>query len=94
VIDVTPTEVKQLWWFLDGAIMAPSTREELRKSWGFCPRHAWGLSMVEVELRGGSRSAPRSSTPTSRRARPRHSASGDPGGLLLRPSGCVALVDA
>jgi hypothetical protein len=48
-----PAEVRQLWWFLDGAIMHADTRMELRRGWGLCPRHAWAMALVEVELRGG-----------------------------------------
>ncbi len=50
----TPAEVKQLWWFLDGAMMAPDVRRHLREGWGFCPRHSWGLAVVECQLRGGA----------------------------------------
>lgn len=46
-------EVRQLWWFLDGAIMYADTRIALRRSWGLCPRHAWCMALVEIELRGG-----------------------------------------
>jgi hypothetical protein len=46
-------EVRQLWWFLDGAIMHADTRVALRRSWGLCSRHAWGMATVECELRGG-----------------------------------------
>jgi hypothetical protein len=50
---LNPAEVKQLRWLLDGGIMHASVREELRRSWGLCPRHAWGYALVEIELRGG-----------------------------------------
>jgi hypothetical protein len=46
-------EVKQLWSFLDGAIMDPYIRRQLWRSWGLCPRHAWGYAITEVEARGG-----------------------------------------
>ncbi|MBO0685036.1 MAG: hypothetical protein J2P45_17940 [Candidatus Dormibacteraeota bacterium] len=46
-------EVRQLWAFLDGAIMAVDTRHRLWRSWGLCPRHAWGYAIAEIELRGG-----------------------------------------
>ncbi|MGQ0466188.1 MAG: hypothetical protein ACT4QG_12790 [Sporichthyaceae bacterium] len=45
-------EVKQLWWFLDGAIMSPESRARLRTAWGFCPRHTWAFFLAESELRG------------------------------------------
>jgi hypothetical protein len=44
-------EVKQLWWFFDGAIMDPHVRHRLWRSWGFCSRHAWAHAVVENELR-------------------------------------------
>jgi hypothetical protein len=50
----TATEVRRLWWFLDGAIMHADTRVALRRSWGLCPHHAWGMAAVECELRGGA----------------------------------------
>jgi hypothetical protein len=50
---LTAPEVRQLWWFLDGAIMHADTRMALRQSWGLCPRHAWGMAEVECALRGG-----------------------------------------
>jgi hypothetical protein len=50
---LSATEVRQLWWLLDGAIMHADTRVALRRSWGLCPRHAWGMAAVECELRGG-----------------------------------------
>jgi hypothetical protein len=37
---LTAADVRQLWWFLDGAIMHADTRIALRRSWGLCPRHA------------------------------------------------------
>jgi hypothetical protein len=51
--ELSASEVKQLWWLLDGAIMAPDVRQALRRSWGLCPRHAWAHALVEVERRGG-----------------------------------------
>ena len=49
---LTLAEVKQLWWFLDGAIMAPDVRAHVRRGWGFCPRHTWGFAAAEIQLRG------------------------------------------
>jgi hypothetical protein len=43
-------EVKQLYEFLDGAIMVPDIRHHLWRSWGFCPRHTWAHATVELEL--------------------------------------------
>jgi len=53
-LKLTPAEVKQLSWFLDGAIMDPDSRRRLRRYWGLCPRHGWGLAIVECESRGGA----------------------------------------
>lgn len=49
---LTVDEVRQLWWFLDGAMMDVHIRRHLHRSWGFCPRHAWAHAVVECELRG------------------------------------------
>lgn len=46
-------EIHFLWWFIQGSIMFPSTRERLRKAWGFCGRHAWGALLVEASFRHG-----------------------------------------
>ena len=51
---LSAAEVRRLWWFLDGAIMHADTRIALRQSWGLCARHAWGMALVEIELRGGA----------------------------------------
>jgi hypothetical protein len=53
-LDFTSMEVRQLWSFLDGAIMALDTRQHLWRSWGLCPRHAWGSAVVEIEVHGGT----------------------------------------
>jgi hypothetical protein len=50
---LTGAEVRQLWWFLDGAIMDHGTRRALHESFGLCSRHAWALAIVECEARGG-----------------------------------------
>lgn len=49
--DLTLAEVKQLYYFLDGSIMAPDVRHQLWRSWGFCARHTWAHAIVECELR-------------------------------------------
>lgn len=46
-------ETKQLWWFLDGAIMNVGTRHKLWASWGLCPQHSWAHAAMEIENRGG-----------------------------------------
>jgi hypothetical protein len=53
-LEFAAVEVKQLSWFLDGAIMEPASRRRLRRNWGLCPRHGWGLAIVECECRGGA----------------------------------------
>ncbi|MHB8202428.1 MAG: hypothetical protein ACYDHG_01830 [Desulfomonilaceae bacterium] len=52
-IELSPGEIHFLWWFIQGSIMNPSTRDRLRKSWGMCERHAWGWMAVEASFRGG-----------------------------------------
>ena len=47
----TLAEVTQLWWFCDGAIMDVGTREQLHRSWGLCPRHAWLYFRAENDLK-------------------------------------------
>ena len=44
-------EVKQLWWFCDGAIMDAGTRDHLWKARGLCPRHSWLYFCTECELK-------------------------------------------
>jgi len=46
-------EIHFLWWFIQGSIMSPSTREQLWKGWGMCERHAWGFISVEAAFREG-----------------------------------------
>lgn len=46
-------EIHYLWWFIQGSIMFPHTRFQLRKAWGFCERHAWGAILVEASFRHG-----------------------------------------
>jgi hypothetical protein len=50
---LSPGEIHFLWWFIQGSIMNPSTRERLRKAWGLCDRHAWGWMVVEAAFRSG-----------------------------------------
>jgi hypothetical protein len=52
-LDFSAAEIRQLWSFLDGSIMALDTRQHLWRSWGLCPRHAWGYAVAEVEVHGG-----------------------------------------
>jgi hypothetical protein len=37
--------------FMQGSIMVPETRWALRRAWGFCERHAWGILAVEMCFR-------------------------------------------
>jgi len=46
-------EIHFLWWFIQGSIMSPNTREQLWKGWGMCERHAWGFLLVEASFREG-----------------------------------------
>ena len=39
------------YWFIQGSIMFPDTRDALRGSWGFCERHAWACLSVEMAFR-------------------------------------------
>jgi len=50
---LSPGEIHFLWWFIQGSIMNPSTRERLRRAWGMCERHAWGWMIVEAAFRNG-----------------------------------------
>jgi len=51
--ELSPGEIHFLWWFIQGSIMNPSTRQRMRKAWGFCERHAWGWMAVEAAFRSG-----------------------------------------
>jgi hypothetical protein len=46
-------EVHFLWWFIQGSIMSPFTRQRLRRAWGMCERHAWGFISVDAAYRHG-----------------------------------------
>lgn len=46
-------EIHFLWWFIQGSIMTPSTRQRLRQAWGMCERHAWGYLVVDAAFRHG-----------------------------------------
>lgn len=52
-LELSPEEIHFLWWFIQGSIMNPSTRDRLRKGWGMCERHAWGWMVVEAAFRSG-----------------------------------------
>jgi hypothetical protein len=45
-------EIYFLWWFIQGSIMSPMTRERLWSGWGMCERHAWAFIAVETAFRG------------------------------------------
>ncbi|MDA8439103.1 MAG: hypothetical protein M0Z51_09625 [Propionibacterium sp.] len=47
---LTPAEVRELWAFIHGDIMIGGIRQQLRASFGPCPRHTWGYALVEIEL--------------------------------------------
>lgn len=44
---LSTSEVYFLWYFMQGSIMSPITRQRLRNSWGFCQRHMLGWLLVE-----------------------------------------------
>jgi len=46
-------EIHYIWWFIQGSIMVPSVRHQLRKAWGLCERHAWGTLLAEASFRHG-----------------------------------------
>src|SRR5208337_4046275 len=50
---LSPGEIHFLWWFIQGSIMFPSTRDQLRRAWGMCERHAWGFISIDAAFRGG-----------------------------------------
>jgi hypothetical protein len=46
-------EIHFLWWFVQGSIMNPETRDQLRRAWGMCARHSCGYVAVDAALRHG-----------------------------------------
>ena len=46
-------EIHFLWHFIQGSIMEPVMRQRLRRTWGFCQRHAWGFLAIECAFRDG-----------------------------------------
>lgn len=46
-------EIHFLWWFIQGSIMSPATRERLWRGWGMCDRHSWAFLAIEAAFRGG-----------------------------------------
>jgi hypothetical protein len=46
-------EINFLYWYIQGMIMDPDVRWELRRGWGFCERHAWVTLLVEAAFRPG-----------------------------------------
>jgi len=44
---LSTAEVYFLWYFMQGSIMSPITRQKLRNSWGFCQRHMLGWLLIE-----------------------------------------------
>jgi len=57
-LQLSPGEIHFLWWFIQGSIMNPSTRDRLRKAWGMCERHAWGWMIVEAAFRSAHMHGP------------------------------------
>ena len=52
-LELSDGEVHFLWWFIQGSIMNPETRERLQRAWGMCARHAVALLSVEAAYRHG-----------------------------------------
>jgi hypothetical protein len=50
-IAVTDGEIHFLWWFIQGSIMTPETRNAVLRGFGFCERHAWAHLRVEMAFR-------------------------------------------
>lgn len=48
---ITDGEIHFLWWFIQGSIMTPKTRNALLRGYGFCERHAWVHLSVEMSFR-------------------------------------------
>jgi len=48
---ITDGEIHFLWWFIQGSIMTPETRNALLRGFGFCERHAWVNLSVEMAFR-------------------------------------------
>jgi hypothetical protein len=48
---ITDGEIHFLWWFIQGSIMTPETRNALLRGYGFCERHAWVHLSVEMSFR-------------------------------------------
>jgi hypothetical protein len=48
---ITDGEVNFLWWFIQGSIMNPETRDRLMRGGGFCERHAWVHLSAETTFR-------------------------------------------
>jgi hypothetical protein len=48
---ITNGEIHFLWWFIQGSIMTPETRNALLRGYGFCERHAWVHLSVEMAFR-------------------------------------------
>jgi len=46
-------EIHYLWHYIQGSIMSPDVRLNLRGAWGFCERHAWIALLVEASFRHG-----------------------------------------
>jgi hypothetical protein len=44
-------ELHYVWWFIQGSIMEADVRWRLRRAWGMCQRHAWGVLAAEAAFR-------------------------------------------
>ena len=52
-LQLSDGEIHYLYWFIQGSIMVPDIRHELRRAWGFCERHAWSYILVEAAFYRG-----------------------------------------
>ena len=52
-LQLSDGEIHFLYWFIQGSIMVPDIRRELRRAWGFCERHAWSYVFVEAAFYRG-----------------------------------------
>ena len=52
-LHISTGEINSLYWFIQGSIMIPKIRQDLRKAWGFCERHACVTLLVETAFRPG-----------------------------------------
>ena len=52
-LQLSDGEIHYLYWFIQGSIMVPDIRHELRRAWGFCERDTWSYILVEAAFYRG-----------------------------------------